>query len=161
MLAYAIAAVSILGGLAAVLALVAAMLEYNKQGTQKRAELFFSLRERLKSDCRFREILELAEEDDERLKEISFADKRDLLGLFEEVEILRRSKLIREDVARYMFGYYAVRLYQSKNFWWSINKESPYWLLYIDFVRRAQGAENASIQKLVAGENMPAEKLRF
>lgn len=157
----AVVIASLLAALATILTLVAAFLEYNRQGTQKRAELFFSLRERLKSDPRFREMLDLAERDDDRLREIAFADKRDLLGLFEEVEILRRSRLIRTEIAQYMFGYYAVRLYEANNFWRSVNRGSPYWVIFNEFAERARDAERDKERTVASEEGFPAGRYRF
>jgi len=33
----------------------------------------------------------------------------------------------------YMFGYYAIRCWESKNFWIDVNKNSIYWSLFIEF----------------------------
>jgi hypothetical protein len=39
------------------------------------------------------------------------------LGFFEEVALMMNSGLIRKEVAHYMFGYYAIHCWDSKNFW--------------------------------------------
>ena len=49
-----------------------------------------------------------------------------------------RRKLLSDNVAFYMFGYYALRAYQSKGFTVGINMNSPYWSLFVSFCKRAQ-----------------------
>lgn len=76
------------------------------------------------------------------MKEIPFSDKRDFLGLFEEVAIMMNSGLIKKEIAHYMFGYYAIRCWEGKNFWHSVNKTSLYWQVFIDFVTEMKDIEN-------------------
>ena len=89
----------------------------------------------------FRELCALTETDAQDLRETPFKDKRDFLGFFEEVALMTNSCLIREAVAHYMFGYYAIRCWESRNFWHGVNRESPYWSLFRDFVERMKAHE--------------------
>jgi hypothetical protein len=100
---------TIVGAVIALLALIKGLVEYIKQGAQKRAEHFLTMRKRLKENDVFKHICELLEMDDPELINVPFKDKRDFLGLFEEVAIGMNSGLIRLAVAHYMFGYYAIR----------------------------------------------------
>ena len=40
-----------------------------------------------------------------------------------------------EVVALYMFGYFAIRCHDSKNFWAGLNCEQVLWSLFMDFAR--------------------------
>jgi hypothetical protein len=91
------------------------------------------MRYRLKDSAVFQEICALLEADDQKLDEVPFKDKRDLLGFFEEVALMMNSGLIRKNVAHYMFGYYAIRCWESEHFWSNVNRESIYWALFRDF----------------------------
>lgn len=134
---------TIIGVVVALVTLIKGVVEYAHQGAQKRAERFTSMRIRFKEDTSFKEICDLLETDDPRLAQVPFKDKRDFLGFFEEVALMLNSKLIRPAVAHYMFGYYAIRCAESDNFWSDVNRDTPYWALFNDFVARMKMAEQA------------------
>ena len=132
----------IAGGIVALLTFIHAILEYTRQGAQKRAEQFVTLRRRLKENPAFSTITALLYDDHVDLRTHSPQDKRDYLGLLEEVALLLNSRLIRPDVAHYMFGYYVVRCSESVNFWENIERDSIYWTLFHDFARRMKAEES-------------------
>jgi hypothetical protein len=129
---------TIAGVIIACATLIKGLFEYSYQGKQKRAEHFFNLRKKLKENAIFKKICFLIDTDSKELNEISFEDKRDFLGLFEEIAIMKNSGLVKKEISYYMFGYYAVRCWDSKNFWSSVNKESTYWKVFKDFVSEAK-----------------------
>lgn len=131
----------------ALLTLVKGVIEYVHQGAQKRSELFTSMRIRFKDDSKFKEICDLLEGDDSALELIPFKDKRDFLGFFEEVALLLNSGLLRPTVAHYMFGYYALRCSGSVHFWTTVNRQSPYWALFNDFVEQMKVVESSFVYR--------------
>ncbi len=131
----------IVGAIIALFSFANGILEYIRQGAQKRVEQFVTLRRRLKENPAFYEICSLLVDDDIRLRDVPPQDKRDFMGLLEEVALLSNSGLIRKDVAHYMFGYYAVRCLESVNFWQDIERESIYWRLFHDFAGEMQKVE--------------------
>jgi len=134
---------TILGVAIALVTVIKGVFEFTQQGAQKRAEQFTAMRRHFKEDQSFKEICDLLETDDPKLREISFKDKRDFLGFFEEIALMFNSGVIRLGVAHYMFGYYAIRCWASENFWSSVNRNSPYWSLFKDF---------AAVMKTVEGD---------
>lgn len=132
---------TIFGAVIALLALIKGLLEYIKQGAQKRAEHFLTMRKRLKENDAFKLICALLEMDNSELLDVPFKDKRDFLGLFEEVAIGLNSGLIRLSVAHYMFGYYAIRCWESQHFWEDVNRDSIYWIVFKDFVDQMSAEE--------------------
>ena len=135
---------AIIGAAIALMTLVTGLAEYRRQGAQGRVERFVEIRKRLKEDEAFKNIAELVEADSPRLKEIPFRDKRDYLGLLEEVALHLNSGLIRKEVAHYMFGYYAIRCWKSRYFWKNVNRDSYYWALFRDFVSEMEKVERSS-----------------
>lgn len=127
----------------AVFALIKSCLEYKKQGAQKRSEHFLTMRKRLKDNENFKNICNLLETDDSKLLQIPFKEKRDFLGLFEEVAIAMNSGLIKPSVAHYMFGYYAIRCWESTNFWKDVNRASFYWIVFKDFAKKMRNMEKS------------------
>jgi hypothetical protein len=115
--------IAVLRGIVGLVALFKGIVEYKQQGTQKRSEYFI-------------------ETDSIELTDIPFKEKRDYLGLFEEVAMMMNSNLIRKEVAHYMFGYYAIRCWESKHFWKDVNRESIYWKLFRNFVIEMKDFEN-------------------
>lgn len=134
---------TIFGVVIALLALIKGLVEYIKQGSQKRAEHFLTIRKRLKENDVFKHICVLLETDDPELINVPFKDKRDFLGLFEEVAIGMNSGLIKLSVAHYMFGYYAIRCWESQYFWKDVNRDSIYWIVFKDFVKQMKEIEEA------------------
>lgn len=132
-------AIAVLVGL---LTLWKAVSEYRRQGTIKRIEFFLEARNRLKTNAQFQEISRLLELDDPKLVEIPMQHKIEFVGFFEEIALLVTSRVIRPEVAHYMFGYYALKTWESQNFWLlaerpgrPLDKEKePYWFLFRTFV---------------------------
>ncbi|MGH8647556.1 MAG: hypothetical protein ACREX4_25080 [Gammaproteobacteria bacterium] len=136
---------TVTGALVALITLMKGVIEFRRQGAQKRWDLFFSMHDRLKGNAKFGELCELLEQrDDEKLLSHPYQSKNDFLSFFEEVAMLTNSGLLRREVARYMFGYYAVRCWESDAFWQGINRDGPYWLLFRSF---AQGMGNLEATK--------------
>ena len=134
---------TIFGVVIALLALIKGLVEYIKQGSQKRAEHFLTIRKRLKENDVFKHICALFEIDDPDLINVPFKDKRDFLGLFEEVAIGMNSGLIKLSVAHYMFGYYAIQCWESQYFWKDVYRDSIYWIVFKDFVKQMKEIEEA------------------
>jgi hypothetical protein len=130
-----------LGAVVALLALLKGIWEYAKQGAQKRAQNFLTMRERLKDNESFKHICNLLETDDAELLKVPFKEKRDFLGFFEEVAIAMNSGLIKPTVTHYMFGYYALRCWESQHFWNEVNRQSIYWIVFKDFVEHMKKVE--------------------
>jgi hypothetical protein len=108
---------TVIGAVLALLTLGKGVFEYTTKNTLDRFSKFQEMRKRLKDNAEFREILNLAETNNPALKDVSFAVKRDLVGFFEEIALMVYSGILRKEVAQYMFGYYAIRLYDADNFW--------------------------------------------
>lgn len=134
----------LLGAIVALLTFAKGVWEFSRQNALRRAEHFRFLRSQLKDTPEFRTICEHLEEDSPSLMSVSFGDKRDFLGLFEEVAISLNSGLIRPQIAHYMFGYYAIRCSESVHFWYDVNKRSPYWALFLDFAAKMKAVEERS-----------------
>ena len=122
---------------------IVGLKQYRLQGEQKRATFFLSMRSKLKQNTKFKEISALLEKDSPKLKKVAFAEKRDYLGFFEEVALMMNSGLIKKEVAHYMFGYYAIICWDSKNFWLDVNRNSPYWYLFKNFVEQMKEIETS------------------
>jgi len=76
--------------------------------------------------------------------DIPLIDRYYFLGYYEEIAIAMNSKLIKNDVAHYMVGYFAIRCWESENFWKGINRKSYYWSVFKKFVDTMQKLENAT-----------------
>jgi len=141
--------------LVAVITLIKVLVEYVNQGKLKRCEHFLLIRKRFNEDASLRRICDLLEGDSKELKVVPYNDKRNFLGFYEEIAIMLNSKIIRKRIAHYMFGYYAILCWESKNFWEGdgdcINRETPYWAVFKDFVTQMEeiqgslGTEEATL----------------
>ena len=116
--------------------LIKGVIEYVHQGTQKRAERFLEMRQRLHGNPNFTLICNLLENGGDGWATVSDWDKMEFLGLYEEVALMLNSGLISPTVAHYMFGYFAIKCSENEHFKKIINHKSPYWALFNDFVVR-------------------------
>ena len=139
--------VAISAGIVALATFIKAVIEYRLQGRQKRAELFDKFRTTLKNDPRVVQITSLLEKDDKTLSAIPLIDRYYFLGYYEEIAIAMNSKLIKKDVAHYMVGYFAMRCWESENFWEGINRNGYYWSVFKKFVDTMQELENRNLNK--------------
>ncbi|MBL7997049.1 MAG: hypothetical protein JNL32_00285 [Candidatus Kapabacteria bacterium] len=132
----------IIGSLVALFTFINGIIEYGRQGRQKRADQFVIIRRRLKENETFKHLTDMALRNDPALADVLPADKRDLLGLFEEAALMMNSGLIRKEVAHYMFGSYVIACYESEYFWVNLNRTELYWQLFNDFAMQMQHIEN-------------------
>jgi len=138
----------ILGGIVGLLTLIKGVGEYSRQGAQKRAEHFIELRKRFQENSLFKEMCQELDEDPPALANRPFKEKRELLGFFEDIALMANSKLIREHVVHYMFGYYMIRCWESNNFWKNLNRDSKYWALFRHFAEEMKKFENTFVFKV-------------
>ena len=113
--------------------LLKGVVEYVRQGAQKRAELFLAMQRRLVDSELLDRITEMLELQDPALATLPIKDKSVFLRFFEEIALMVQSGLLRKNVAHYMFGYYAIRCWKSEAFWHNLNREGPYWELFRQF----------------------------
>lgn len=125
--------VILVGLVAALWGLYKGVIEFRLQGAQKRAEIFLKKQAEYFGNKAFNEIRTLLESNSEALRTVSVEDKRAYLTFFEEVAILRNSKLLNDNLAFYMYGYYAAVCLQSENFWSNIRKDKAYWTVFLSF----------------------------
>lgn len=123
--------------------------EYRKQGRQKRVEIFLRMRDRLKTDQRYLAIFSMIDANDPALPEHNYPDKRDLLGLFEEIALMMNSGLLRMSVAHYMFGSYVLDLWRCNAFWTGpeLNRDGPYWRLFKGFAQTMQDIDKTDFAR--------------
>ena len=129
-----------LSAIAAALAFIKGVIEYRKQNSLKRFEEFMEMRAIFRSPEIYNISL-LIEKDDTELKKLPLKDRYAYLGFYEQVAIMLNSGILRRDIAHYMFGYFAVRCLESKNFWSGINRSSGYWSLFVWFASEMKKIE--------------------
>lgn len=129
--------ITVIGVLFALITSLTLVLEFKRQGTQKRAELFSrKLKEMWQNDL-FKEIwFYLDTNDEDRIKAIKRQDKLAYLVIFDEVAIMMNSGLIKKEVAYYMFGYFVITAWENEAFWSDpgIDRSSVYWSVLRNFV---------------------------
>ena len=119
----------------ALLGLLKGVHEYRLQGALKRADFVLKKNEEFFSNERLQRIRVLVQSHDDKLAGVDRDDRRAYLTFFEEIALLRNSGLIRNDVARYMYGYYAIRCLDSEAFWTGLKKSEKQWGLFLSFAQ--------------------------
>jgi len=132
----------------ALLTFIKGIGEYKKQGSQKRADVFITMRNRLKENQAFKNICNLLDQENADFINISKGDKIDFLGFFEEVALMANSNFIRKDVVHHMFGYYAIRCWNSNTFWndEDLERESIYWRVFKEFAIEMENIERKKVE---------------
>ena len=153
----------IVSAVIALVTFISGTYEYSRQGATRRAEHFFKMRRLLKQNDTFKDFADLIDKDDQKLCDMDFKDKRDYIGLFEEIAISMNSKLIRKEVAHYMFGYYAIQCWKSNNFWsWGgIERDSIYWAVFRDFVEQMEEMEERLYDRMRLRLGLKRKKYAF
>ena len=141
----------VVGGIAALTTFLTGLAEYARQANLRRGEAFIAMRRRFLEDPLFREILNLLDSDDPRLADLPVQDRRNFVGLLEEVAIMVESRMIRPEIAHYMFGYYVLLADDSQHLWPGLRKEDRYWTLF-----RRYAAENRTMR-----DRQELKQLRF
>lgn len=143
---------AVVAAAATLVTLIKGTIEYIKQGTQKRAELFLQMREKLE---RFRDICGMLEHQGKEhgntlIEHLSFDKKQAFVGFFEEIAILNASGLMKTRAVHYMFGYYALMCWKSDAFWngsdSNFYRGNMHWGVFNAFVEK-MAKEEGSFQR--------------
>lgn len=137
----------VVAGIAGLTTFLSGVVEYARQANLRRGEAFIAMRRRFLEDPLFREILNLLDADDLRLADLPVQDRRNFVGLLEEVAIMCESRMIRPEIAHYMFGRYVGLADASKHLWHGLHKEDRYWTLFRRYARDNRTMENAEAPK--------------
>lgn len=137
----------IFGSIIASITLILAYIQYRRNVILQRAQQFAEMRKRIEISFTLNKLTELLEDDDASLKTVSWNEKIELLGFYEDVALMVNSGLMKKHVAHYMFSYYAIRCWESENFWQDLNRESYYWALFRDFVFEMKKLEESYVFK--------------
>ena len=137
----------VVAGIVAFIGLLSGAIEYRRRGRQERAQHFLDSRRRFLEDESFRHILNQLATDDATLSNIPIQERRNLVGFLEEVALMVDSKLIRLEVAHYMYGYYVLLVADSKHFWKGLDPDSQYWVVFRQFASRLRSAADLKDQK--------------
>jgi hypothetical protein len=163
---------AIIGALAFAVAVgtfVKGVLEYRKQNALKRFEKFVELEQLFYSDEIYN-ICMLLERDNTQLATIDVKEKQKFLGFYEQIAIMHNSKLLRSNIAHYMYGYYAVRCLDSQNFWTEpadterkgyMDKDSPYWRVFRTFASEMRKMELSLSNSLAPKKILDPKKIRI
>jgi hypothetical protein len=137
---------TIAGALGSFILVLLALRQYGMAEKQKRAEHFFKLRDKYNSDPAFIKIREIIDSPDPNAMSSRIGDdeKRKFLGFYEEIAIMVNSKLIKEELAFYMFGYYAIRCTKLEVFKTYINEDAAYWKVFSEFATKMEVYDNNS-----------------
>ena len=146
-------------GISAVVAVVTLLvtiirsyIEYTKQNLLKRFEKYAELSANWFEDKNIQAIIELLDEDPKhKLRTLPFTKKEAFVGFYEEIAVMLYSGLLNKRIAFYMFGYYTVRCFESKDFWHNLDMDKYYWSLFRRFANEMKQIE----QDISAGRDNP------
>lgn len=145
--------VAVVGLPAAIVAGFRALREYKRSREQREEELAqreaelrlrrteFTLahHRRLYEDPVIWRVLSMLEGDRPELATVEMWEaKRKFVTFIEELWLLVRAKYIDEQVALYMFGYYAKTAYKSPNFGAGFEWDPQFWGLFMEFAERSE-----------------------
>jgi hypothetical protein len=145
---------TVVGLVVALWGLVKGIFEYQLQGAQKRADFFLGKQGEFFANKSFNTLRTLLDHDQPALAAIPVEERRAYATFFEEVAIAVNTSLIREDLAYYMFGYYAVKCHESTNFWSGLFQTEEFWGVFIAFAKRMK-------VRFQAGEKIDPIRIRF
>jgi hypothetical protein len=86
-----------------------------------------------------------------KLAETSPDTRQNFIHCYEDLALMRENGLISERVAFYMFGFYAIRAYESEEFWKDLKKNDPFYTLFCRFSARMQEIEQLTRRRGLRG----------
>ncbi|MFI5387635.1 MAG: hypothetical protein ACHQ50_16120 [Fimbriimonadales bacterium] len=123
----------IIAGLVALSTFLSGAIEFLRQGRQHRAENLIQMRRRFLETPQYREILDRLQSNDPAIATSSIQERRNFVGFLEEIALMVNSRLIRLEVAQYMFGYYVLLVARCDSFWEGLDRGDIYWTLFNHF----------------------------
>ncbi|MBN2833605.1 MAG: hypothetical protein JXR48_01425 [Candidatus Delongbacteria bacterium] len=136
----------IVASLVGIFSFIKGYFEYRSFNRLKRVEFYMSLRHKFKENDTIQKISEIIENnDEEKIENISSIDKYTYLGFFEDIALLVNSKLIKPEIAHYMFGYYAIKCSKNTIFMKEIEDKSMYWIEFYRFVKKMNDLEKRNM----------------
>lgn len=126
----------VVAGIVALGTFLSGVIEFVRQGRQRRAENLVNMRRRFLETPQYREILDMLQSRDPAISSTSIQERRNFVGFLEEIGLMVNSRLIRPQVAQYMFGYYVLLVARNEPFWVGLDRSDVYWTLFHDFARR-------------------------
>jgi hypothetical protein len=104
-------------------AFTAALLEYRRTNTLRRAEFFYKIHDRLYNDKLYNRICKMIVEDSDKLASISITDKINFTGLFDEISLLVNSNLLDIRIVDNLFGFYIFECWNNNSFWVGLDRD--------------------------------------
>ncbi len=92
------------------------------------------------------EIIDYLDNDNDKLKDVPRLKRFYFLGFYENIALLMNSRLIKPEIAYYMFGYYSLKCWENDLFWIGIERESHYWRVFREFVKKMEKLEKKETQ---------------
>jgi hypothetical protein len=133
----------IIAGIVALSTFLSGVIEFVRQGRQRRAENLVQMRRRFLETPQYREILDMLQSGDPKIADSSIQERRNFVGFLEEIALMVNSRLIRPEVAQYMFGYYVLLVARNEAFWTGLQRGDVYWTLFNHFAEQMQSMEKA------------------
>jgi hypothetical protein len=131
----------IIAGIVAISTFLSGVIEFVRQGRQRRAENLVQMRRRFLETPQYREILDMLQSSDPAIASSSIQERRNFVGFLEEIALMVNSSLIRPEVAQYMFGYYVLLVARNDAFWQGLRREDVYWTLFNHFAQQMEAME--------------------
>jgi len=125
---------ALIGGLVLLFTFIKGTIEYIRQGTLKRVELFLSLEKAFRENTDFQEIRNMIAQNDPKVAELTKKRRRDYAAFFEIIALLINSGLIKKEIACYMFSSNAYLCWNNKYFWEGFEKNDLNWGMLRIFV---------------------------
>jgi hypothetical protein len=133
----------IIAGIVTLTTFLSGVVEFVRQGRQRRAENLVQMRRRFLETPQYREILDMLQSSDPAIAKASVQERRNFVGFLEEIALMVNSRLIRPEVAQYMFGYYVLLVDRSKPFWDGLQRGDVYWTLFNQFAQEMAAMEKS------------------
>jgi hypothetical protein len=113
-----------------------AFMEYRRQGRTSRLATLLAWRNSFEDLARKHNLVERLEQDDPALADIPFADRAEMIGLLEGIELAVQNRIMDEKQVQNFFGYYASKIPASIYFLHDFPTDSPSWQVFTRFAKR-------------------------
>ncbi len=132
----------VLASIVGLITLIIGYIEYKRASKLKRIEIYNHYREKMNSDENVKTILKMLEDNNDEIENLPRINRFKFIGYFEDIALLMNSNYIKPEIVHYMFAYYAKMCWNNEKFWHDINRDSHYWRVFKEFVKKMEMLEN-------------------
>jgi hypothetical protein len=114
------------------------VVEFIKSNAIRRYEKFHEMSVRFDENPKIQLVCKLLHGVNNSIHTVTTQDKEVFICFLEEIYFMMNSRIMKQDLALYTFGYYGKLALRSEEFWHGLNRLEPSYMHFLSFCRLAK-----------------------